>query len=142
MMCDWINGADEFMNMNEDDQTVVRVGACRPPCMAHLPRVSRRLDLNHFYKVWRSDYATSETSFEAKAYDEIRSGVGRRRIDFFTGGRRIRSSRADNGRAEDAEHCAGSRQFTLGEEEIADVSLATFYVFDKENTRRPRAAYR
>jgi hypothetical protein len=24
-------------------------------------------------------------------------------------------------------------QFTLGEEEIADVSLATFYVFDKEN---------
>ena len=25
-------------------------------------------------------------------------------------------------------------QVTLGEEEIADVSLATFYVFDKENT--------
>jgi hypothetical protein len=27
-----------------------------------------------------------------------------------------------------------SHQITLGEEEIADVSLATFYVFDKENT--------
>jgi hypothetical protein len=27
-----------------------------------------------------------------------------------------------------------SHQMTLGEEEIADVSLATFYVFDKENT--------
>jgi hypothetical protein len=27
-----------------------------------------------------------------------------------------------------------SHEFTLGEEEIADVSLATFYVFDKENT--------
>ena len=26
-----------------------------------------------------------------------------------------------------------SQAFTLGEEEIADVSLATFYVFDKEN---------
>jgi hypothetical protein len=26
------------------------------------------------------------------------------------------------------------QQVTLGEEEIADVSLATFYVFDKENT--------
>ena len=26
-----------------------------------------------------------------------------------------------------------SREFTLGEEEISDVSLATFYVFDKEN---------
>src|SRR5580704_6185334 len=29
---------------------------------------------------------------------------------------------------------APGHQFTLGEEEIADVSLATFYVFDKENT--------
>lgn len=27
-----------------------------------------------------------------------------------------------------------NHQITLGEEEIADVSLATFYVFDKENT--------
>lgn len=27
-----------------------------------------------------------------------------------------------------------SHEITLGEEEIADVSLATFYVFDKENT--------
>ena len=30
-----------------------------------------------------------------------------------------------------------SRQVFLGEEEIADVSLATFYVFDKENTGQP-----
>ena len=29
---------------------------------------------------------------------------------------------------------APSHEFTLGEEEISDVSLATFYVFDKENT--------
>jgi hypothetical protein len=28
---------------------------------------------------------------------------------------------------------APNHQITLGEEEIADVSLATFYVFDKEN---------
>ena len=31
-------------------------------------------------------------------------------------------------------------QVTLGEEEIADVSLATFYVFDKENTASAKAA--
>src|ERR1700722_7014493 len=31
-----------------------------------------------------------------------------------------------------------THQFTLGEEEIADVSLATFYVFDKENATAPR----
>src|SRR5262245_52001698 len=28
-----------------------------------------------------------------------------------------------------------SHEITLGEEEISDVSLATFYVFDKENPR-------
>jgi hypothetical protein len=31
-----------------------------------------------------------------------------------------------------------SHQITLGEEEIADVSLATFYVFDKEGTEAAR----
>jgi hypothetical protein len=40
--------------------------------------------------------ATRETSFEAQAYFEIRSGVRCRRIDVFTSGRRIRSSRADD----------------------------------------------
>jgi hypothetical protein len=33
---------------------------------------------------------------------------------------------------------APSHAITLGEEEIADVSLATFYVFDKENTAAAR----
>jgi hypothetical protein len=31
-----------------------------------------------------------------------------------------------------------SQQMTLRDEEITDVSLATFHVFDKENTQRPR----
>jgi hypothetical protein len=30
-----------------------------------------------------------------------------------------------------------AHEITLGEEEISDVSLATFYVFDKENPRTP-----
>jgi len=33
---------------------------------------------------------------------------------------------------------APGHAITLGEEEIADVSLATFYVFDKENTPAAR----
>jgi hypothetical protein len=34
----------------------------------------------------------------------------------------------------------GSRTvITLGEEEISDVNLATFYVFDKEDARKPQA---
>ena len=35
---------------------------------------------------------------------------------------------------------APGHAITLGEEEIADVSLATFYVFDKENIGAARAA--
>jgi hypothetical protein len=36
---------------------------------------------------------------------------------------------------------AASHEITFGEEEIADVSLATFYVFDKENVEHPSPAY-
>ena len=35
-----------------------------------------------------------------------------------------------------------SHEITLGEEEIADVSLTTFYVFDKENARPSRRTER
>jgi len=35
-------------------------------------------------------------------------------------------------------HPLASGQVTLNEEEVADVSLATFYVFDKENTAKPQ----
>ena len=34
-----------------------------------------------------------------------------------------------------------SHEIFLGEEEISDVSLATFYVFDKENTGPPPLAH-
>jgi hypothetical protein len=40
--------------------------------------------------------ATRETSFEAQAYCEIRSGAWCRRTDIFNGGRRIRSGRAND----------------------------------------------
>src|SRR5215467_14898198 len=33
-------------------------------------------------------------------------------------------------------------EITLGEEEISDVSLATFYVFDKENAGKPQLGER
>jgi hypothetical protein len=34
-----------------------------------------------------------------------------------------------------ARHSAMSNEITLGEEEVSGVSLATFYIFDKENAR-------
>jgi hypothetical protein len=36
-----------------------------------------------------------------------------------------------------ARHIEPSHEFTLSEEEVSDVSLATFYVFDKERALRP-----
>ena len=33
---------------------------------------------------------------------------------------------------------APTHEIILGEEELSDVSLSTFYVFDKESTLRPR----
>ena len=35
---------------------------------------------------------------------------------------------------------AGRHEITLHEEEISDVNLATFYVFDKENARTPKVS--
>ena len=39
-------------------------------------------------------------------------------------------------------HIEPSHELTLSEEEVSDVSLATFYVFDKEDCRLPRRSAR
>jgi hypothetical protein len=50
------------------------------------------------------------------------------------------ASASVNGSATDIASQNASRQVVnFGEEEISDVSLSTFYVFDKENTRTPQA---
>ncbi len=75
-------------------------------------------------------YATCEASFEAKASDESRTGG----LLSLTGG----ASAATGGPAVDMPtmpNSAAGHEITLGEEEISDVSLATFYVFDKEKQR-------
>jgi hypothetical protein len=66
------------------------------------------LNSNVFLQVWRSDYAGSKASFEAQACGESSTGVGRRRIDFFAGGRRVRIGCAD-GCSEDTEQYTESR---------------------------------
>ena len=38
-------------------------------------------------------------------------------------------------------HTHTSTKIPLSEDEVSDVSLATFYVFDKENTHWPHTAY-
>jgi hypothetical protein len=50
------------------------------------------------------------------------------------------ASAATGGPATDtaSQDSAARHEIVLGEEEISDVSLATFYVFDKENAGTPR----
>src|SRR5262249_60925545 len=36
------------------------------------------------------------------------------------------------------QNTSANQEIVLGDEEISDVSLSTFYVFDKENTARPQ----
>jgi len=99
-----------FINMNSKNLLHLRhVSAPNLSCMVHLPSVqSPSQTLNIFYKYGGCN-APGERSFETKACDESRSGVGSGRVDFFTGGRRIRSGGADNGPAADAELFTGSR---------------------------------
>jgi len=78
-------------------------------CTRHLRSVEFGvLNSNVFLQVWRSDYAGSKASFEAQACGESSTGVGRRRIDFFASGRRVRIGSAD-GCSEDTEQCTESR---------------------------------
>ena len=101
--------------------------------VAFAQRTVGMLESNLFYRYGGCDYATGEADFEAKAHDESRTGTRGRRFDFFASGRCIRSGRAGSD-VQQTPNYSPSHQITLGEEEIADVSLATFYVFDKENT--------
>jgi hypothetical protein len=80
-------------------------------CMAYLQSVQFSCGSLKQFRQGMEDCknATGETSFEAKAWDENRTGVRGRRLDFFTGGGCIRGGRADTGRAADAKLFTDSR---------------------------------
>jgi hypothetical protein len=67
----------------------------------------------------------------AKRKNKSRNGIGSRR-SVVTGGRRIRGSR----RSSKPPMANAARANTLGEEQISDVRVATFYVFENENAGR------
>src|SRR5262249_36753635 len=50
------------------------------------------------------------------------------------------ASASTSGQAADVtpQNPSANQEIVLGDEEISDVSLSTFYVFDKENTARPQ----
>jgi hypothetical protein len=79
---------------------------------------------------------TREASFEAKSRTKAFTVLGVAGALSLAGG----ASRAAVGPAGDTPTERTAPVITLGEEEISDVSLATFYVFDNENAgaHRPR----
>jgi hypothetical protein len=81
------------------------------------------------------DRTTCEASFvETKSGEEGGAGVGCLRSVSVTSGCRIHNDqRAGRGYTTMTNTTQG-HEITLGEEDISDVSLATFYAFDKENS--------
>ena len=71
-----------------------------------------------------------KTTINAKAQEQSSTGVGGCRLSFSLASAASAAPAANiPTRSADLSH-----EFILGEEEISDVSLATFYVFDKENS--------
>jgi hypothetical protein len=82
------------------------------------------------------DHAKGEASFEARAHNQSRRRNGTRysRTGTFAGG----SASANTIPTADfpqSHNIPPDQRFVLGEEEMADVSLATFHLFDKEIAR-------
>src|SRR5271169_1901787 len=77
----------------------------------------------------RSHHAACEASFEAKESDKSRNDLGVAGLLSAVGG----ASAAIIGPAENISTEKTAPVITLGEEEIWDVSLSTFYIYDKEN---------
>src|ERR1700730_5765794 len=88
----------------------MRVGSRHQPCRVHSQQVEWARETRNIFTVYGGcDYAAGEASFKEKAWNEGRAGPGSCRVDFFPGGRRICSSRADNRYTVVAKHCTGSR---------------------------------
>ena len=73
-------------------------------------------------------YATYQASFEAKASEGSRTGDGNRRYVVIVGGRRVGGTSRWPAPDTQLRPTAPGPQMTLTEEEIADVSLGTFFV--------------
>ena len=79
---------------NSELDAPTRVLQTARPCKrAYAKRTLRFGRRRLSWKAWRTRHATDEASFEAKASEGSRTGVGSRRRVFVAGGRRIRSDR-------------------------------------------------
>src|SRR6202166_1738050 len=103
--------------------------------MVHLQSVqSLRGTLSIVYKVWRNaGMPRVKQASKRKRVTKTVPVLGAAGLTFsLVGG--ASAAVAPNQDQPRTPNLAPGPQFTLSEEEIADVSLATFYVFDKENS--------
>ena len=97
-----------FINMNSMSPTRRHTSACIawPICEAYNCVAGPLKQFQQGMEECKN--ATGEASFEAKGWNKNRTGVRRRRLDFFTGGGCIGGGGTDTGRAADAKLFADS----------------------------------
>jgi hypothetical protein len=81
-----------------------------------------------------ADHATGQASFEAETHNQSRrrDGLGATGLGFSLLGSASASTMPAADIAQ-SDNTSPNQRFVLSEEEMADVSLATFHLFDKEN---------
>jgi hypothetical protein len=116
-----------FMNMNAVHQNCARNAAC----MADLSGVElRRWTRNIFFNAWRIQ---TMPGVKRKRTTKAVPVLGAAGLTFsLVGGASAAVAPVTD--VSQTQNIAPSHEFTLGVEELSDVSLATFYAFDKENT--------
>src|SRR6202021_2391928 len=121
-----------IMKMNGTDEMFFAFYGKRNPCAPVSPRALLGSDFTRTYG--GSDHVTGQASFEAETHNQSRrrKGAGRPRTEFFAGGECICIQDAHSHIPQTGK-TPPQQRFVLSEEEMVDVSLATFYVFDKEN---------
>jgi hypothetical protein len=84
-----------------------------------------------------ADHATGQASFEAETHHQSRrrDGLGATGLGFSLLGSASASTMPAADIAQ-SDNTSPDQRFVLSEEEMADVSLATFHLFDKENVGR------
>jgi len=110
------------------------------PCVAHCRSVDFvRGTLNIVDKVWRTpSMPRVKQASKRKRVSKTVPVLGAAGLTFsLVGG--ASAAVAPNQDQPRTPNLAPGHQVTLGEEEISDVSLATFYVFDKENNEAAKS---
>ena len=125
---------ESFMNMNPGN-SMRATSICVTPCMVRPQSVDFSSGtLSTVYRLWRNaSMARVKQASKRKRVTKTVPVLGAAGLTFsLVGGASAAVAPAQD--VPQTPNIAPTHEFLLNEEEISDVSLATFYVFDKENT--------